>query len=104
MAAHREAIQKQIHQDWANREYIEVITASIKRITDFLNSFGMDLLSIPFSANLSWLTTHIRYRYVLPIKTRPTEREIDYIGAEDRLPGEFCDQRRSAADVKPRAG
>lgn len=40
MAAHREAIQKQIHQDWANREYIEVITASIKRITDFLNSFG----------------------------------------------------------------
>jgi len=38
--AHREAIQKQIHQDWANREYIEVITASIKRITDFLNSFG----------------------------------------------------------------
>lgn len=40
MSAHREAIQKQIHQDWANREYIEVITASIKRITDFLNSFG----------------------------------------------------------------
>lgn len=37
---HREAIQKQIHQDWANREYIEVITTSIKRITDFLNSFG----------------------------------------------------------------
>lgn len=38
--AHRETVQKQIHQDWANREYIEVITASIKRITDFLNSFG----------------------------------------------------------------
>lgn len=44
MAAHREAIQKQIHQDWANREYIEVITASIKRITDFLNSFGEHVL------------------------------------------------------------
>lgn len=44
---HREAIQKQIHQDWANREYIEVITASIKRITDFLNSFGkLSLLKI----------------------------------------------------------
>lgn len=41
---HREAIQKQIHQDWANREYIEVITTSIKRITDFLNSFGKLLL------------------------------------------------------------
>ena len=37
---HRETIQKQIQQDWANREYIEVITGSIKKITDFLNSFG----------------------------------------------------------------
>lgn len=37
---HREAIQKTIQQDWANREYIEVITGSIKKITDFLNSFG----------------------------------------------------------------
>lgn len=36
----REAIQKQIQQDWLNREYIEVITVSIKKITDFLNSFG----------------------------------------------------------------
>lgn len=36
----REAVQKQIQQDWANREYIEVITGSIKKITDFLNSFG----------------------------------------------------------------
>lgn len=41
-AIHREAIQKQIQQDWANREYIEVITGSIKKITDFLNSFGND--------------------------------------------------------------
>lgn len=42
-APHRgEAIQKQIQQDWANREYIEVITISIKKITDFLNSFGKD--------------------------------------------------------------
>lgn len=37
---HREAIQRQIHQDWANREYIEVIANSIKKITAFLNSFG----------------------------------------------------------------
>jgi hypothetical protein len=41
----RETIQKQIQQDWANREYIEVITGSIKKITDFLNSFG-ELLPI----------------------------------------------------------
>lgn len=42
-SVHREAIQKQIQQDWANREYIEVITGSIKKITDFLNSFGNQL-------------------------------------------------------------
>lgn len=46
---HREGVQKQIHQDWANREYIEVITASIKRITDFLNSFGQILMYIFFN-------------------------------------------------------
>lgn len=34
------AIQKPIQQDWANREYVEVITCSIKKISDFLNSFG----------------------------------------------------------------
>ena len=32
-------------QDWANREYIEVITSSIKRIADFLNSFDMSCRS-----------------------------------------------------------
>lgn len=32
--------QRPIQQDWANREYIEVITGSIKKISDFLNSFG----------------------------------------------------------------
>jgi uncharacterized protein len=45
-AVHREMIQKQIQQDWANREYIEVITGSIKKITDFLNSFGELILII----------------------------------------------------------
>uniref|UniRef100_A0A2S2R7G4 Putative tubulin polyglutamylase TTLL1 n=1 Tax=Sipha flava TaxID=143950 RepID=A0A2S2R7G4_9HEMI len=39
MGGPKEGVQKQIQQDWANREYIEVITGSIKKITDFLNSF-----------------------------------------------------------------
>jgi len=34
-------IQRQIQQDWANREYIELMTCSIKKITDFLNAFGV---------------------------------------------------------------
>ncbi|CAL8108523.1 unnamed protein product [Orchesella dallaii] len=40
-----EDFQKQIQQDWANREYIEVITGSIKRICDFLNSFDLSCRS-----------------------------------------------------------
>ncbi|XP_076629178.1 hematopoietic stem/progenitor cell protein 300 isoform X2 [Colletes latitarsis] len=37
-AVHREAIQKQIQQDWANREYIEVITdMSCRSRIAFLN-------------------------------------------------------------------
>ncbi|XP_055690463.1 probable protein BRICK1-B [Lutzomyia longipalpis] len=58
--------QRQIHQDWANREYIEVITASIKRITDFLNSFDMSCRS-----RLA----------VLNEKLTILERRIDYLEA-----------------------
>lgn len=53
----REAVQKQIQQDWANREYIEVITGSIKKITDFLNSFGKqskDLVILEILNNLEF--------------------------------------------------
>lgn len=46
--SHRAEIQRQIHQDWANREYIEVIANSIKKITAFLNSFGKFIYSFIF--------------------------------------------------------
>ncbi|XP_011849531.1 PREDICTED: protein BRICK1 isoform X6 [Mandrillus leucophaeus] len=39
MAGQEDPVQREIHQDWANREYIEIITSSIKKIADFLNSF-----------------------------------------------------------------
>lgn len=45
MAGQEDPVQREIHQDWANREYIEVITSSIKKIADFLNSFGKHLTS-----------------------------------------------------------
>ena len=38
--ANMSQVQRQIQQDWAHREYIELITCSIKKIADFLNSFG----------------------------------------------------------------
>ena len=34
------SVQKQIQQDWENREFIEVLTQSVKKIADFLNAFG----------------------------------------------------------------
>lgn len=40
-AFQNEDVNRMIQQDWANREYIEIITGSIKKIADFLNSFGM---------------------------------------------------------------
>lgn len=40
MSVQEDPVQREIHQDWANREYIELITSSIKKIADFLNSFG----------------------------------------------------------------
>ncbi|XP_042781819.1 probable protein BRICK1 [Panthera pardus] len=39
MAGQEDLVQREIDQDWANREYIEVITSSIKKMADFLNSF-----------------------------------------------------------------
>lgn len=64
MAGQEDPVQREIHQDWANREYIEVITSSIKKIADFLNSFGK-LLVTNFSDEItsnadvlySWLAT-----------------------------------------------
>lgn len=86
MAAHREAIQKQIHQDWANREYIEVITASIKRITDFLNSFGASGIFCLFcptcnvSDSLSLADMSCRSKLAqLNEKLTTLERRIDFL-------------------------
>ena len=59
-AVHREAIPKQIQQDWANREYIEVITGSIKKITDFLNSFGKHFcMSLYVNRNIISITLNL---------------------------------------------
>ena len=59
---HREALQRQTQQDWANREYIELIGGSIKRIADFLNSFDMSCRSRLSTLNvkltsLEWIWT-----------------------------------------------
>ena len=36
------SIQRQLKDDWDNREYIQVISDNIKHIADFLAQFGVD--------------------------------------------------------------
>jgi chromosome 3 open reading frame 10 len=59
-------VQRQIQQDWSNREYIEVITSNIKKITDFLNSFELSCRS-----KLA----------ILDEKLEKIEKNIDYVEA-----------------------
>lgn len=60
------SVQKQIQQDWSNREYIEVILSNIKKITDFLNTFDLSCRS-----KLA----------ILDEKLTKLEREIDFVEA-----------------------
>jgi len=57
-------IQRQIQQDWANREYIELMTCSIKKITDFLNSFDMSCRSKLANLNEKLTTLERRVEYI----------------------------------------
>uniref|UniRef100_A0A8C9IQC5 Protein BRICK1 n=1 Tax=Piliocolobus tephrosceles TaxID=591936 RepID=A0A8C9IQC5_9PRIM len=73
MAGQEDPVQREIHQDWANREYIEIITSSIKKIADFLNSFDMSCRS-----RLATLNE----------KLTALERRIEYIEARVSLMGQ----------------
>ena len=39
------SVQSQIQQDWNNREFVETIASSIKRIAEFLNAFDLSARS-----------------------------------------------------------
>uniref|UniRef100_A0A8C0G7T2 BRICK1 subunit of SCAR/WAVE actin nucleating complex n=1 Tax=Chelonoidis abingdonii TaxID=106734 RepID=A0A8C0G7T2_CHEAB len=73
MSLQEDPVQREIHQDWANREYIKVNTSSIKKIADFLNSFDMSCRS-----RLATLNE----------KLTALERRIEYI--EARVRGRMC--------------
>ena len=61
---HFSSVQRQIQQDWSNREYIEDILSNIKKITDFLNTFDLSCRS-----KLA----------ILDEKLTKLEREIDFV-------------------------
>lgn len=60
------SMQSQIQQDWNNREFIEVITSSIKKIAEFLNAFDLSARSRLATLNQ---------------KLTSLERQVDYIEA-----------------------
>ena len=61
------SVQRQIQQDWSNREYIEVITSNIKKLTDFLNTFELSCRS---------------KMAMLDEKLTKLERQIDFVEAK----------------------
>ena len=63
---HYSTVQRQIQQDWSNREYIEVVISNIKKLTDFLNSFELSCRS-----KLAMLDE----------KLTKLERQIDFVEA-----------------------
>lgn len=60
------SVQRQIQQDWSNREYIQVILSNIKKLTDFLNSFELSCRS---------------KMAVLDEKLTKLEKQIDFVEA-----------------------
>lgn len=57
-------IQRQIQQDWGNREYIEVITCGIKKIADFLNTFDVSCRSRLATLNEKLTALERRVEYI----------------------------------------
>ncbi|XP_030875826.1 uncharacterized protein LOC115937621 [Leptonychotes weddellii] len=64
MAGQEDPVQWEIHQDWANWEYIGVITSSIKKIADFLNSFDMSCCSRLATLNEKLTALEQRIEYI----------------------------------------
>lgn len=65
------SVQTLIQQDWNNREFTELITSSIKKITEFLNAFDLSARS-----RLATLNEKLTY----------LERQVDYIEARITKP------------------
>nr|XP_015290879.1 PREDICTED: protein BRICK1 [Macaca fascicularis] len=64
MAGQEDPVQQEIHQDWPNREYIEIITSNIKKIADFLNSFNMSCRSRLATLNEKLTALERRIEYI----------------------------------------
>ena len=57
------SVQSQIQQDWNNREFVEVIASSIKKIAEFLNAFDLSARSrlAVLNQKLTYLEQQVEY-------------------------------------------
>eukprot|EP00096_Caligus_rogercresseyi_P011429 TRINITY_DN4491_c0_g1_i1.p2 TRINITY_DN4491_c0_g1~~TRINITY_DN4491_c0_g1_i1.p2 ORF type:complete len:102 (+),score=28.66 TRINITY_DN4491_c0_g1_i1:90-395(+) len=81
---HKDAIQRRTQGDWGNREYIELMTGSIKRISDFLNSFdtscrsrlsSLDQRLSHLERRIDYLEASVSYSPSPNLSKRPSEEE-----------------------------
>ena len=78
------SVQKQIQQDWDNREFAEILTLSIKKISDFLNAFGRRFDALATKSN-SLVDMSARSRLAkLNEKLTALERRVDFLEASVR--------------------
>ncbi|XP_074929158.1 putative protein BRICK1 [Chelonoidis abingdonii] len=82
MSLQEDPVQREIHQDWANREYIKVNTSSIKKIADFLNSFDMSCRSRLATLNEKLTALERRIEYIEARVTKGTIKEIMQKGVQ----------------------
>ncbi|KAG2471279.1 RBM5 protein, partial [Polypterus senegalus] len=111
MAGQEDPVQREIHQDWANREYIEVITSSIKKIADFLNSFDMSCRSRLATLNEKLTALERRIEYIEArhgYRGAATFNAFHSMGSDRRVSrsersGRYGpDQGRDEGEVRPR--
>eukprot|EP00095_Tigriopus_kingsejongensis_P000215 snap_masked-scaffold55_size446313-processed-gene-0.5 protein:Tk00215 transcript:snap_masked-scaffold55_size446313-processed-gene-0.5-mRNA-1 annotation:"probable protein brick1" len=85
---HREALQRRIQSDWAEREYVVLISDSLKRLADFLNAFDTSV-----KGRLSNLNE----------KLTTLERKVQYlearVGIEDEAENEMDDPPTESFDA-----
>ena len=64
-----------IQQDWKNREFVEIITNSIKKIAEFLNAFDLSARSRLATLNekLTNLERHVEYMEARTAKVTPAQ-------------------------------
>ncbi|XP_052036950.1 protein BRICK1-like [Apodemus sylvaticus] len=92
MVGQENRVQWEIHQDWANlfwREYTEIITSSIKKISDFLNSFDLSCQSKLATLNEKLIALEQRIEH---IDTRVTKSET-HLEVRHSAAGKWLDRQ-----------